>query len=291
MSLTYVPHEKISLKKSSEFNEVWLHDRICDNPKILGLGDVVVLDRERVISSGGRIDLILYNEDYNCRYEVEVMLGATDPSHIIRCIEYWDMERKRYPAYEHVAVLIAEDITSRFLNVMGLFAGNIPLIAIQLSALKINDNILLDFIRVLNQTTLREDDTVTIEEEKTDRMYWEKKTDSLLLTICDRMLAMINEESQVKQELNYRKQHIGLSSNGIVKNYIWFNPKPYYNAVNVSFVISNNEELAQNLDKAGFTILKQGEKRLRIRVTTKLLEENSELIRQVIRAAFQESWE
>jgi hypothetical protein len=33
------------------------------------------------------------------------MLGATDESHIIRCIEYWDIERRRYPAYEHCAVL------------------------------------------------------------------------------------------------------------------------------------------------------------------------------------------
>ena len=27
-------------------------------------------------------------------------------SHIIRTIEYWDIERRRYPAYEHVAVLV-----------------------------------------------------------------------------------------------------------------------------------------------------------------------------------------
>ena len=30
--------------------------------------------------------------------------------------EYWDIERRRYPQYDHCAVLIAEDITSRFLN-------------------------------------------------------------------------------------------------------------------------------------------------------------------------------
>ena len=30
-------------------------------------------------------------------YEVEVMLGETDPSHIIRCIEYWDIEKRKYP--------------------------------------------------------------------------------------------------------------------------------------------------------------------------------------------------
>ena len=41
--------------------------------------------------------------------------------------------RKKYPQYEHIAVIIAEDITSRFLNVISLLNGNIPLIAIQLN--------------------------------------------------------------------------------------------------------------------------------------------------------------
>ena len=30
-------------------------------------------------------------------YEVEVMLGVLDESHIIRTIEYWDVERQRRP--------------------------------------------------------------------------------------------------------------------------------------------------------------------------------------------------
>lgn len=58
--------------------------------------------------------------DTNGRYEVEVQLGSTDESHIIRTIEYWDIERKRYPQYDHTAVIVAEDITSRCLNVISL---------------------------------------------------------------------------------------------------------------------------------------------------------------------------
>jgi len=46
-------------------------------------------------------------------------------------MEYWDIKRKRYPQYDHCAVLITKDITSRFLNVVALFNGSIPLIAIQ----------------------------------------------------------------------------------------------------------------------------------------------------------------
>jgi hypothetical protein len=34
--------------------------------------------------------------------------------------------------YDHTAVLVAEDITARFRNVVSLFSGFIPLVAIQL---------------------------------------------------------------------------------------------------------------------------------------------------------------
>ena len=47
MALTFTKHEKISLRKHTEFNEAWLHDRICDDPSLLGFGDIRVLDRER----------------------------------------------------------------------------------------------------------------------------------------------------------------------------------------------------------------------------------------------------
>ncbi len=69
-----------------------------------------MVQREKIQYSGGRLDLLLSDGD-STRFEVEVMLGPTDPSHIIRCIEYWDIERRRYPAYDHIAVLVAEEIT------------------------------------------------------------------------------------------------------------------------------------------------------------------------------------
>jgi hypothetical protein len=44
----------------------------------------------------GRLDLLLEDEDQERRYEVEIQLGPTDEAHIIRTIEYWDIEWKRY---------------------------------------------------------------------------------------------------------------------------------------------------------------------------------------------------
>src|SRR5512141_2790221 len=98
----------------------------------------------------GRLDLLFQDPETNIRYEVEIQLGKTDECHIFRTIEYWDLERKRYPQYDHVAVLIAEDITSRFLNIITLLNGFIPLVAIQLNAIQLGDQIALIFTVVLD---------------------------------------------------------------------------------------------------------------------------------------------
>lgn len=63
---------------------------------------VRVIDRERTQKEGGRLDL-LFESDDDVRYEVEIQLGKTDPSHIIRTIEYWDNEKRLFPSYDHVA--------------------------------------------------------------------------------------------------------------------------------------------------------------------------------------------
>ena len=119
--MEFAKFEKISLKNHPELDERWVQERISADPTILGLGDVILKDKERIQPRAGRLDLLLQEAELNRRYEVEVQLGPTDESHIIRTIEYWDIERRRYPQYEHTAVIVAEDITSRFLNVISLF--------------------------------------------------------------------------------------------------------------------------------------------------------------------------
>lgn len=49
-------------------------------------------------------------------------------------------------------MIVAEDITSRFLNVIGLFNGAIPLIAIQMQAFRVNsDDVTLVFTTVVDE--------------------------------------------------------------------------------------------------------------------------------------------
>ena len=149
--LKFIKHEKLLLQRHPELNEKWVQDRIAEDPSILGLGDVVLKDKERIQPRAGRLDLLLQDPDTLRRYEVEIQLGKTDEAHIIRTIEYWDIERKRYPQYEHCAVIVAEEMTARFLNVISLFNGTIPLIAVQMNALRISDGISLVFTTVMDE--------------------------------------------------------------------------------------------------------------------------------------------
>ncbi len=95
--LNYVKPEKIRLKGHPILNEKWVQDRIAEDPSVLGLGDLVLKDKERIHPKAGRLDLLFQDIESNRRYETEIQLGKTDESHLIRTIEYWDIERKRYP--------------------------------------------------------------------------------------------------------------------------------------------------------------------------------------------------
>ena len=172
--MKHVPLKTIQLKNHQVLNEKWLQDIIAEDPSIIGIGDVILKDKERIHQGAGRLDLLLQDADGIERYEVEIQLGATDESHIIRTIEYWDIERKRYPQYNHTAIIIAEDITSRFLNVISLFNGSIPLMAIQVCAIQTAEGVGLHFTKVLDVQQLGlvdEDEEVA---EITNRDYWLK---------------------------------------------------------------------------------------------------------------------
>ncbi len=283
MSLEFARHEKISLLNHPTLNERWLQDRIADNPSILGLGEVRMLDRERTLQGGGRLDLLLLDDENNRRYEVELQLGASNPSHIVRCIEYWDIERRRYPGYEHVAVLVAEDVTTRFLNIMSLMAGSIPMIALQLDALRLDDKLLLNFSRILDQTELRVDDT---DEDggggPVDRSYWEKKVGGELMALCEAVLAKIDETAKVKCELNYMRQYIGLQCGGIVNNFISMRPKPTKKFAHMTFRNSNASNWLPRFEEVGIPVSSKRSNRFRISLAPEQFEEHKDLLQEVI---------
>jgi hypothetical protein len=95
--MSYEKLIELSIRDHAQLSERWVQDRISDDLSILGLGDVIVKDKERNQPRAGRLDLLLQEVESNRRYEIEIQLGKNDESHIIRNLKYWDIERKRYP--------------------------------------------------------------------------------------------------------------------------------------------------------------------------------------------------
>lgn len=114
--MEYIKPLRIWLRDHPQLDERWIQERIAEDPTILSLGELILRDKERLQPHAGRLDLLLQVPETYRRYEVEVQLGQTDESHIIRTVECWDIERKRYPQYDHCAVFVVEDITSRYLR-------------------------------------------------------------------------------------------------------------------------------------------------------------------------------
>lgn len=281
---SFAKHEKLSLKRHPTLNERWVQERIEEDPSILGLdGELRLLDRERPLAAGGRLDLLLLDDDNNRRFEVELQLGATDPSHIIRCIEYWDLERRRYPGYEHVAVIVAEDVTTRFLNVMSLLSGSIPIIAIQLDALQLDDRLILNFVKVLDQTELRTDDT---EEDsgggEVDRTYWESKAGASLMQLVDTVLESINGAGSRTHELNYLRQYIGLKSGGVVNNFVHMHPKPQKKYTHITMRLSTSPEWVERLEEAGLHVRSKRKGKLRLSIKPEEFEPHANLVREIL---------
>lgn len=285
-NLKYVKPEKISLKNHSEYNEKWLQEIIADDPSILGLGDVIVKDKERLQPRAGRLDLLLQDSESSRRYEVEIQLGSSDESHIIRTIEYWDIERKRYPQYDHTAVIVAEDITSRFLNVISLFNGFIPLIAIQMNAIKYGDQISLVCTKVLDQMALG---LVEEEEEKevVDRSYWEKRGTKSTVGMADDLLELIHSFAPAF-ELKYNKFYIGLAKDGQPNNFTIFRPQK--NGLRLEVRINKSDELEEKINEAGLDLIdytKWG--RYRIRLLKEDIKKHEDFIKELLQQSFSQS--
>ncbi len=265
-------------------SEASIESLIAAQPELLGLGDdLVLVDRQRQQPGAGRLDLLLQDADQSKRWEVELQLGKTDESHIIRVLEYWDIERKRYPNYEHTAVIIAEDITSRFMNVISLFHGAIPLVAIKMEALEHNGELGLHFTKVLEPIALGSDDEEGA-QSATDRAYWEARGSKATVHIADE-LAEITKALGIPVELKYNKYYIGVTLNGAPENFIIFRPKRTFTRFEPR--LAPSDALRKRYEEAGLNLMSYDQRwgRYRIELHSGDVAKHREVLTQIIKEA------
>ncbi len=277
--------QAISIRDAG-FDEYWLQDQIVDNPACLGLGDLEPIAKERRQSSGGRLDILLKNAEDDTMYETEVMLGETDETHIIRTIEYWDNEKRKFPQRQHYAVLVAEHINRRFFNVVQLLSQSIPIIAIQVSLLDIEGKKCLFFTTLLD--TFEElDDGTSLGDIKFNRDYWTKKAAWTLETtdvLFEITRPVFNEPS-----LNYLKSYIAITVGA--NNYLWLHKRTQDKSL-LGFRVTEQsiqDEIAALLDAANISYVRKT-KRFLMTVDKETIKGNSDLFRSIA-ALVKKSWE
>ncbi len=289
----FVKHQRVSLRSIGK-DERWLQDRIEEDPSILGLGDdVKVFKRERKQRSGGRLDFMLRDTETapETLYEVEVMLGATDESHIIRTIEYWDVESRRYRDSDHRAVIVAEAITNRFFNVIWLLSRSLPVIALQLDTIIVGDKLLLHFTKVLDlfepALTAPEDEE---EAGPVDRNYWDK-TAPEGMKVFDGIISAI-EKCSLPHKVGYLPGWIKLSgTDRIVLSVVPSKAGPcrIYFVRAKSFSESERDQIRKAWENAGVDVRENTKKELSVKITGQFLGGNLSFIADQLKQVFEVS--
>ncbi len=267
---------QLSIREAG-FDEVWLQTQIYDNPSCLGLAELEAINRERRQSSGGRLDILLKNPEDDAMYEVEVMLGETDETHIVRTIEYWDNEKRRWPQRQHYAVLVAEHINRRFFNVIHLLSNAVPIIAIQASLVASNGTKSLFFTTVLN-TYEELDDGTSIEEQSYDKEYWNRKA-RWVAEAAEALLPIAARHFE-SPTLRYLKQYISISSGSY--NRMWFHKRTSPKALlNLKVSPPMHDDAVALLDGVGVGYIKKPES-FRITIDKKIIESKQEVFDKLV---------
>lgn len=285
--------ERIPMKTDPRINERWLQEKLVKEPGLLGFGALNLIKRERIQPSGGRLDLLFSDEADETWYEVEVQLGAVDESHIIRTLEYWDIERLRFQNRQHIAVIVAEEITARFFNVISLFNRFIPIVALQACAYRMSDDkVALVFTKVLDHRALETPDEAAT--TPANRPFWEDKASTVSLQFVDKLLRVLNGLSWTQQfELNYTMSYINLlnTMSQATTNVVSFVPRKK-NSVEVRVKCKQDPSLTEHLDSSSVDLMDYQSKfsryRLRVADVDQLDDEAQGLVEQLLGRALDE---
>lgn len=182
---------------------------------------------------------------------------------------------------------MAEDVTSRFLNVLSLFNGTMPFIAIQMQALQVGDNVTLVFTKVMDEFSRGlVDEDEEAEAVPTDRAYWEKRATKRTVALADQLLDLLRKFDPTLT-LKYNKFYIGLAKDGQPYNFVSFNPKK--DRITFRLQLPQTDEYDRKIDEAGLDTLEYNKnwRLYRLRLTEEDIKSKSEILEELSRLAYE----
>jgi hypothetical protein len=165
MQDSFVKADRLRLSAHPSMGDAWLHARVASDPGVLGLtgesanggGNLRLVGESHV--RDGRLELVLHDGATGRRFTVVVRVAPADESDLLRAIVLWAGERESVPDSEHFAVLAAESFPPRVLAAATELGSVVPLTAMQLTALRVGEQAVLNFTRVIDRLPNRPETT------------------------------------------------------------------------------------------------------------------------------------
>jgi hypothetical protein len=129
--------------------ERWVIQGVIGKPSILGLGDVVVTNADKMQVKKGRNEFILLDAHNKKQYEVELITGKMSDTGLVRAIEFWSKEKHRSPHYKHCAVIVVADISKRFIDVIKVLKKNISIKVMEYGVFEADEIFYLVLVKIL----------------------------------------------------------------------------------------------------------------------------------------------
>ena len=192
--------------------------------------------------------------------------------------------KRLYPQYDHCAVLVAEGITSRLLNVIALFNGTLPFIAVQMQAFRVGEHLTLVFTKVMDELSrgLVDEDEET---EPVNRAYWENRATKETVALADKILEVLHN-FDANLALNYNKSYIGLKRNDAAYNFVTF--KPIQNLIRLLVYLPQTDEVNDIVAAANFETLSYSSRGrcYRLQLRRDDIESKADILEELARRAY-----
>ena len=170
------------------------------------------------------------------------------------------------------------------MNVISLFNSMIPIVAVQMNAIKVGELMTLVFTTVLDQQVLGFIDEEEEEREVTDRSYWEKRGSIETVRMADEVLKIVKTFGP-EFELKYNKFYIGIAKNGRPHNFVIFRAQK--RTLRIEPRLERSDEIETKLDEAGLDVMDYNGRdgRYRIRLSKGDIGKCAELLTELLAQA------
>lgn len=248
------PLEKIWMKTDRRFNEQFMKEEIEKDPNILELGDLEIIETEKMLPDGTRIDIEAEGEK-NRRYIIELMTGECDADHAQRASLYYELEfLANGRNYDYYVVLVAEDFSANQLRAIRLNM-TVPYICIKLTLYKINENTVnFSAVRLFTHPTHMR---VELSNKSTSapQVVWDKdswnKAHPICFPISEKLVEVFTKVSGLPFTIDYVKESFNLYVKGARQKYIQVRTTKYQG---LTFSFAKNDELETFILNNGYIV-------------------------------------